>query len=78
MADLFIQCKNLTYNFMTDTPKMNAKNNHVTDTGFFGNLHRLKNSPSTVYVQNMKTIAFYPTPKPNYPGLDSSSSTFYA
>ena len=54
---------------MTETPKLNAVNYHVAYTGFFGKLHRLKISLFTVCVPNTKTMAFFPTPKLNYPGL---------
>lgn len=49
--------------------KTECHNYHVAYTGFFGNLHRLKNSPSTVCVPNMNTITFCSTPKRNNPGL---------
>ena len=62
MDNLLILCKCLAHIFMTDTPK-NAKTkcrklSCCVRWIFFGNLHRLKISPSTVCATNMKTVAF--------------------
>ena len=69
MDNLLILWKGLVHILMTKTPKLKAVNNYVSDPGFFGNFHRLKNSPSAVCVPNMKTITICSTPKLNFPGL---------